>query len=66
MHFYKIGQPDKNRTKVLSSGQINLSNLRNLPWHRWLRFFVSMPQLHFTQSESGKGRRARVALPPLP
>jgi hypothetical protein len=66
MHFYKIGQLDKHWTKVLSSGQTNLSNLRNLPWHRWLRSFVSVPQLHFTQSESGKGRRARVALPPLP
>jgi len=58
MLFYKIGQPDKNRTKLLSTGQLALSKSRNLLWHRWLRSFVSVPQLHFTQSESGKAARA--------
>jgi hypothetical protein len=66
-HFFTtLDKLDKLWTKLLSSGQHALSKWRKLVWHRWLRCFVSVPQLQKTQSESGKGRRARVALPPLP
>ena len=56
--FYNIGQLDKHWTKVLSSGQHTLSKWCKLVRHRWLRIFVSVPQLQFTQSESGKAARA--------
>jgi hypothetical protein len=66
-HFFTtLDKLDKLWTKLLSSGQHALSKRCKLVRHRWLRCFVSVPQLQKTQSESGKGRRARVALPPLP
>jgi hypothetical protein len=56
--FTTLDKLDKLWTKLLSSGQHALSKWRKLVRHRWLRCFVSVPQLQKTQSESGKAARA--------